>query len=171
MRKALKFLHSLASCGVIGALLGYMILLLYAPQGTPTAYADLRQSISLLCDYLLFPSLAVALVTGLLAMAVHHPFQNMRWVWVKALLGLSMFEATLGIIGSKANYAATVAKRIVEGEAAPGALEKALTNEWNSLGIVLALSVANIVLGVWRPPLKSRQRTSTTGSGVPPGRA
>ena len=33
-------------------------------------------------------------------------------VWVKALLGLSMFEATLGIIGSKANYAAGIARKM-----------------------------------------------------------
>ena len=66
MRKALKFLHTFASCGLIGALLGYSIVLIYAPQDTPRAYAEARQTITAFCNYLLLPSLAVALITGLL---------------------------------------------------------------------------------------------------------
>ena len=160
MRKALKFLHSLASCGLLGALLGYMILLAVGPQDTPNAYADLRQSINALCTYLLLPSLAVALVTGLLAMVVHQPFQSFRWVWVKALLGLAMFEATLAVIGAKADSAAKLSIRIAEGEIAADALAKVLAYEWHSLGILVALSLANIVLGVWRPSLKKRRRSA-----------
>jgi len=91
MRQFLKFLHTLASCGLIGAVLGYMIVLTYAPQGTVVEYAAARQTIVHLCNYLLIPSLAIALVSGLLSIAVHRPFQNRRWVWVKAALGISMF--------------------------------------------------------------------------------
>jgi len=161
MRKTLKFFHTLASCGIIGAILGYAIILISAPQDTPAAYADMRQTISLLCDWLLFPSLAVALITGLLSMAVHRPFQERRWVWVKALLGLSMFEATLAIIGSKASYAARMSAQLAAGEGDAGALQTALTYEWTTLGTIMALSLANIVLGVWRPPLKMRQRNTS----------
>lgn len=157
MRKALKFLHTLASCGLIGALAGYMIVLLYAPQDTARAVADARQTISALCSYLLLPSLAVALVSGLLSMAVHQPFQEKRWVWVKALLGLSMFESTLAIIQAKATTAATISAQIAAGETPPEALPAALGNEWMSLGAILALSIANIVLGVWRPRLAKKQ--------------
>jgi Predicted integral membrane protein (DUF2269) len=153
MRKAMKFLHTLASCGLIGALLGYAIVLIYAPQDTARSYAEARQTISALCTYLLLPSLAVALITGLLSMAVHPPFQDQRWVWVKALLGLSMFESTLAIIQAKATTAATVSAKIASGAAEPGALAAALSSEWSSLGAILALSIANIVLGVWRPRL------------------
>ena len=156
MRKAVKFLHTLASCGLIGALLGYMMVLVFAPQDTARAYADVRQTISALCNYLLFPSLAVALVTGLLSMVVHQPFMDKRWVWFKAVLGLSMFEATLAIIQSKANYAAKVSAKIAAGEADAGALASALSTEWNSLAAIMALSIANIVLGVWRPRLAKR---------------
>jgi Predicted integral membrane protein (DUF2269) len=159
MRKALKFLHTLASCGLVGALLGYMIVLVYAPQDTPRAYADVRHTISLICNYLLLPSMGVALVTGLLAMAAHTPFQAMRWVWVKALLGLSTFEATLGIIGSKADYAAKLSAKIASGDAPPDALASGLHTEWTSLAAILALSIANIVLGVWRPRLVRRSET------------
>lgn len=138
MRKALKFLHTAASAGIVGALLGYIVILAYTPQGTPVAYADMRATISALCDYLLLPSLAVALVTGLLSMAAHQPFQEMRWVWVKALLGLLMFEATLAIINAKATTAAALSKKIAAGEAETGALQAALSTEWHSLGALIA---------------------------------
>ena len=153
MRKALKFFHTLASCGLIGALLGYLIVLLYAPQDSARSYAEARQTISALCNYLLLPSLAIALFTGLFAMAVHQPFQAQRWAWLKAVLGLSMFEATLGIIESKANTAATLSARIAAGEAEVEALASTLANEWLSLGVILTLSTAHVVLGVWRPRL------------------
>jgi hypothetical protein len=156
MRKALKFFHTLASCGLIGALLGYMIVLTNAPQDTASKYADVRHTISALCNYLLLPSLAVALVTGLLSMAVHRPFQEMRWAWIKALLGLSMFESTLAIIQAKADTAAKLSIKIAAGEAQPEALVTALASEWTTLGAIMALSIANIVLGVWRPLLKKR---------------
>ena len=157
MRKTLKFFHTLASCGLIGALLGYMIILTYAPHDTPASYADARQTISALCNYVLLPSLALALITGLLSMAVHHPFQELRWVWVKAFLGLSMFESTLAIIQSKANEAAKISLEIAAGKVDAGALSTTLAHEWTSLGAIMALSLANIVLGVWRPRLTTRR--------------
>ena len=163
MRKTWKFLHTLAACGVIGALLGYAVLLAHAPQDTPEAYAAMRQSISALCDYILFPSLAVVLITGLLAMAAHHPFVEMRWVWLKALMGLGMFEGTLAVIGSKANDAAAIAARIADGGAEEGLLAAVLAYEWHSLGVLIALAAANVLLGVWRPGLKARQRSARTG--------
>ncbi len=157
MRQTLKFFHTLASCGLIGALLGYMIVLIKAPHDTASTYADMRQTISALCNYILLPSLAIALVTGLLSMAVHRPFQEKRWAWVKALLGLSMFESTLAIIQAKANSAAELSAKIAHGEADTGALATSLSSEWSSLGAILALSIANIVLGVWRPSLAKRK--------------
>ena len=118
-----------------------------------STYADTRKTISALCNYLLLPSLGIALVTGLLSMAAHQPFQDKRWAWVKAVLGLSMFEATLAVVGSKADYAAAVSAKIASGEADTGVLRTALAGEWYTLGALMALSIANIVLGVWRPRL------------------
>jgi hypothetical protein len=156
MRKSLKFLHTLASCGLIGALLGYAVILTYARPDAAQSYAQARQTISLLCDFLLLPSLAVALVTGLFAMSVHRPFLNTRWAWAKAILGLSLFEATLGIIQSKATTAAALSAKIAAGEHEPGALAGALVSEWWALGAILTLSILQFVLGVWRPRLARR---------------
>ena len=157
MRQTMKFFHTLSSCGLIGALTGYAIVLLYAPADTSATYADMRQTISALCNDLLLPSLGVALVTGLLSMAVHPPFQEKRWAWVKALLGIGMFEATLAIIQSKATTAAIVSRKIADGTAEPGALASALSTVWSSLAALMTISIANIVLGVWRPRLAKKR--------------
>lgn len=156
MRQLLKFLHTLASCGLIGALAAYAVVLVTVGTDDLAAYASARQVIAALCAYVLIPSLAIALASGLLAIAVYRPFQELRWVWLKALLGISMFEATLGIVNAKANYAASVAAMISRGEAHVSELAGTLTSEWYSLAAILTLSVANVALGVWRPALKRR---------------
>ncbi len=158
MRKALKFLHTLGSCGLIGALAAYVVLMLYGPADTPAAYADTRQSISVLFDYILFPSLGIVLVSGVLSMASHHPFHEMRWVWLKALLGLGMFEGTLGLIG-KVHDNTEIAVEIAAGTASADILDGLLRSEWYAVGFITLLAVLNIVLGVWRPLLARRRRS------------
>lgn len=166
MRKTLKILHSIASCGLIGGLGCYMILLVVAPQETPAAYADLRQSIAAISNYLLLPSLALALVSGLLSMAVHTPFLDKRWAWLKAALGILMFKGVLTIIGAKADQAAALSRRIAEGEPAAPLLDAAIAHEWSTLLVIMALSVANVVLGVWRPRLGRRVETRSRRAPV-----
>ncbi len=163
MRKAVKIVHSLAACGMIGALLAYMVLLLYAPQDTAARYADMRAAINAVCKIILLPSLGVVLFSGLISMVVHRPFMDLGWVWLKAATGILLFEATLGAINAKADYAAKIAAKIAAGEADPGLLTTALATEWGGLYGITALSVANVVLGVWRPPL-SRQAFGLRGS-------
>ncbi|MBZ8131963.1 hypothetical protein [Afifella sp. IM 167] len=158
MRKFLKVLHSLASCGLIGGLACYMILLVYAPQESAETYADLRQAIAAISDYILLPSLAVALVSGLLSMAVHRPYQDKGWALLKAAFGILMFKGVLVVIGANAGYAASISRRLADGEPVAGLLAKAIEHEWATLWIVMALSVFNVVLGVWRPKLSRRAR-------------
>lgn len=162
MRRTLKILHSLASCGLIGGLAVYMLLLLVTPASTPLAYAELREAIAAISNYILLPSLAIALITGLLAMVVHKPFMDKRWAWLKAALGLLMFKGVLTVIGAKADSAAVVARDIANGAVASDALNAALVQEWYTLAAVMALSIANVVLGVWRPKLKKRPQARDT---------
>ncbi len=159
--KTLKFLHTLAACGIIGGIGCHMILLIFAPQETPAAYADMRQSISAISNYVLVPSLAIVLISGLLSMAVHTPFLNRGWAWLKAGMGFFMFKAVLTIVGVTANQAADIAQRIEEGEPAEALLQAAIFNEWAFLIFVMILSVANVVLGVWRPRFSRRPRATT----------
>ena len=160
MRKLLKFFHTIASAGLVGGFLTYLAVLTFAPGGDAIQYAAARQTIALVCTWVLIPSMAVVLVSGLLAIAVHRPFQELRWVWVKALLGLSVFEAVLGTVQSKGEYGARIAAELAQRKESPAALIAELASEPYVVGIILALSVANIALGVWRPVLKRRVATS-----------
>jgi hypothetical protein len=156
MRKFVKFLHTFASCGLIGALLGYLVVLIVAPQATAQAYADKRLIIQGISQYILLPSLGISLVSGLISMMVHRPFQELRWVWAKAILGMSMFEATLAVIQAKASSAAEEATKLASGTGDPAALASMIANEWLTLYAILALSAAQVALGIWRPALGRR---------------
>jgi hypothetical protein len=156
MRQLMKFLHTVSSAGIVGGLVAYGLILSFAPQATPQDYADMRQTISAICQYMIMPALGISLVTGLLAMAVHRPFQELRWVWVKALLGISMFEATLAIIQAKGADAARISAKIAAGEPLQRDLALTISSEWTTLGAIMAISLANYVLGVWRPSLAMR---------------
>ena len=153
MRKSVKFLHTMASCGFIGALAAHILLLSAAPHAADPAT---RVVIGLLGTWLLLPSMAIVLMSGLLSMAVHRPFQAQRWVWTKAALSFILFIATLHL-QAMASGAAAIAARIPPGQPAPAALAAELANEGASLGLVLVFAVANIVLGVWRPRLAPRR--------------
>ena len=167
MRKAMKILHTLAAAGLLGGLAVYMLLLVVAPQDTPAAYADLRISIAAISNYLLLPSLAVVLLSGIASMVLHDPYLHKGWAWLKAASGILMFKGILTIVGAKADYASTVAQRVAEGEVAAEVLERALTYEWATLGVMLALSVANVVVGVWRPRLeRGRARSAASARSL-----
>ena len=153
MRKAVKFLHTLASCGIVGAMLAHGLLLALTP-----AHIDLagtRALIALMGTWLLVPSMAIVVMSGLLSMAVHQPFQALPWVWTKAALGFLTFLATLHLQGMTASVAAATA-RLAPGEGVSASLAAELATEGPLLAAVLALSVASIVLGVWRPRFARR---------------
>lgn len=171
MRQLMKFLHSVASCGVIGGLAAYALLLAKAPQATAAQYADVRRTIEAICDLVIVPSMALALVTGLLAMAVHRPYQQRRWAWVKAATGIGMFESTFAITQSKAHTAAVITRQIAAGEAPADALGTALASEWTTLWAILAISLANVALGVWRPKLEGRKPHPREAARSPAGEA
>ncbi len=159
MRKTLKILHTLSSGGLIGGLAAYMILLIAAPQDTPAAYADLRRTVQAISDYVLIPSLGVALISGLIAMAVHKPYHDKAWVWFKFLLGLPLFQGTLVHVAGQSAHAEKVAQQVVEG-ASPDKLEAAIAGEWLGLWVIMALCVAQVILGIWRPRTRTRRKPS-----------
>ena len=156
-RRILKILHLLGAVGVTGALVAHMILLATAPQDSVSGYAVVRSNIEAISGWLLVPSLVVALVSGLLAIAVHPPFGNAGWVWIKAGLGLPMFEGTLITIDGTAQRAAALSARVAAGEVDPALVRELVAREWNALWIILALAVAQTALGVWRPRRRRRR--------------
>ncbi|MEO0883310.1 MAG: DUF2269 family protein [Pseudomonadota bacterium] len=150
-RKSLKIIHSVAACGMIGGLGCYLVLLIVGVPETPAAYADLRTSIRIISNFVILPSFALVAASGLLSMVVHEPFLSKGWVWLKAMTGILLFEGVLGLIGSKASVAEKKAAEIANGTAPLSDLESLVAFEWATLGIVMAISVVNVILGVWRP--------------------
>lgn len=86
-------------------------------------------------------------------MAVHFPFRNKGWVWLKALLGLLVFEASLASIDGPAQWAAVWSAAAVSGEIDAAALADLIDDKWGAWWMLLAIFAANVVPGVWRPGL------------------
>ena len=137
----------------MGSLAACLVLVATAPAHPAVAYAAARQGIAVITQWLLVPSLALVLISGLLAIAANKAYHNAAWAWVKALLGISLFEGTLLTVGAAARD--------------PGELPAALHSEWGTLWLLLAVAVTNIVLAVWRPRLFRRPPQSVDQSTAP----
>lgn len=161
-RKTLKVLHTVASGGLVGGAGAYIVLLGGASPETAAGYADMRATIATLTNFILMPSLGVAIVSGLLAMIVHPPFLDKGWVWIKALMGILMFQAVLVLVVGEANAIARDARALANAGEEIAGLQAAHVKEIWTLGVVLALSLANIVFGVWRMRLMKPAATGAS---------
>jgi hypothetical protein len=158
MRRALKLLHEISAIGVTGSFAACLVLVATAPAHSLLAYAAVRAGIAAIAKWLLVPSLALVLISGLLAIAINRGFHNAGWAWVKALLGISMFEGTLITVGAGARRAAELSEAAAGGGGNAAELAQVLHSEWSSLWFLLFLSLVNIVLAVWRPRFSRRAR-------------
>jgi hypothetical protein len=123
----------------------------HQPGGKPRVIAQifaLRHAYSAIAQYLLVPPMAVVVVSGLISLAATRAFMDAGWAWLKPLLGLIVFDATLVIVGSSDKQAEFVAAA-----ANPTVLDALLRAERNTLLLLIALSVVNVVLAEWRPHL------------------
>ena len=156
LRKALKALHEIGAIGSMGSYAACIVLLASAPAKSPVAYAAVLQGIATIIEWLLIPSLAIVLISGLLAIAANDAYKNAAWAWVKALLGIGIFEGTLLTVGASARHAAELAALAASGHGEAIQLAQMLHTEWGGLCILSMLALANIVLAVWRPRLYRR---------------
>jgi hypothetical protein len=151
IRKLLKFLHEVGAMGVMGSFAACIVLLLNAPADSLIGYAAVMQGIASITRWLLVPSLAAVLISGLLAIAATDSYKNAAWAWIKALLGLSTFEGTLLTVGASARRAAELSSMALHGRGDGVELAQVIHTEWGGLWVLSALAVVNIVLAVWRP--------------------
>ena len=152
-RRTLKVLHEIAAIGVGGGLAACLVIGATAQLAAPAAFVAARQAIAAIAPYVLVPSLALVLVTGLLAIAATRAFHDAGWAWLKALLGLSVFEATLVTVGASTRQA-----ELAAAGADPSLLASLLHSERNTLWLLLTLAAVNVVLAVWRPRLVPKVR-------------
>lgn len=153
-RLVAKVLHEVSSIGFGGGLAACLLINLMADRASPAAFAAARQAFSAIANYLLVPSMAVVVVSGLLALAATRGYIDAGWAWLKALLGITVFEATLVVVGSGSRHAELIAASTAD----PAGLAILLRSERNTLLLLIALCVVNVVLAVWRPRLTYRVR-------------
>lgn len=167
LRKLIKILHEVGAIGVVGSFAACIVLGAKAPPLPLIAYAAARQQIAVIAQWLLVPSLAVVLISGLLAIAANKAYVDAGWAWLKALLGVSMFEGTLVTVAGSARHAAELSALAAAGHADPAQLAQVLRTESGSLWLLLTLALANIVIAVWRPRLYRRPGTSAASTAPP----
>ena len=157
LTRSLKVLHTVGAVGTLGSLAAVLVLVLTTPAEPVVAYAAIRVGIASISRIVLVPSLAVVLFSGLLALAANRSYIDAGWAWIKAVLGLAMFEGTLVSVAGSARRAAELATLAASGSPDPVALAEAIRTERGGLWLMIALSMANIVLGIWRPRLSTRR--------------
>jgi hypothetical protein len=159
MQKVMKCLHTTGAIGITGAIAAHLVLLSVLPDLDTLAEAAARRAgIAAVATWLLLPSLVLVLVSGLLAIAAHPQFGNAGWVWVKVALGLAIFEGTLVSVQRPATRNLEHTLEALAGDISSSELPDLLHSEWGPLWVILAICLANIVLGIWRPRLGRRQR-------------
>jgi hypothetical protein len=75
------------------------------------------------------------------------------WVWVKAATGILLFESGFTRVAGPIQQAGRIAAAALAGRAPPGTVALAFGAERNTLWILLAIALANVALGVWRPKI------------------
>jgi hypothetical protein len=150
--KSLKLLHEIGAIGTLGSFASCTVLLATAPKA-PAAYAAVLGGISAITQWMLVPSLALVLISGLLAIAANAAYKNAAWAWVKALLGVSTFEGTLLAVDGNARHAAELSALAASSHGDTIELARVLHTEWGGLLVLMSLALVNIVLAVWRPRL------------------
>ena len=159
MKRVLKFLHTMGAVGLMGSMASLLALLAVAPPPAELAgYAQARAAMAAVSTYVFMPSLGLTLVAGLLSVAVVRAFHNAGWAWLKLATGILMFEGGLVDVQGPMQEQAELSAAALVGKVDPAMLTGENGPEWTLLWILLAVSTANVVLGVWRPKL-TRGRT------------
>jgi uncharacterized membrane protein len=150
-RRLFKFLHTMGAAGLMGAVAALAVVLILAPESLNTAgYVPVMAAMAKIAAWVIGPSMVLTIVTGLLAMVVNRAFQDAGWVWVKLATGLLILQASAHLLGAIQEEAKRSADALAGG-ADPASAARLFAAEANTLWVLLAVSAANVVLGVWRP--------------------
>jgi uncharacterized membrane protein len=157
MNKTMKLLHVIGSIGFCAGLLA--LLSLHASLPNPAQgreFAVLRETMGSVAVWLLLPSTALVVVSGLLAMAFSDYFKNAGWVWIKLATGVLVMEGTLVYVLAPMQKAAANAQTVLDDTFNPAELDQVLSAEWGSFWVILGLALVNILLGIYRPRLSRK---------------
>ncbi len=115
-------------------------------------YGELVGAMAKIAAWIIGPSMVLTVIAGLLSMAATPAFQNTAWAWAKAATGIVILESGLQVLGPIQDEATNSAIARL-GAPDPAAAVRLLGAETATLWLLLAVSAANIALGVWRPRL------------------
>lgn len=156
LRLAAKAIHDIASIAFGGGLVACLVINLAAGHTSSVEFAAARHLFSAISQYVLIPSMAVIVVSGLIAMMATRGYQDAGWAWVKAVLGISVFVATVRVVGGGNSQAELAAAATAATD--PTVIDAMLRSERNMLWVLIVLCVVNVVLAVWRPKLMIKIR-------------
>lgn len=152
MRRLLKFLHTMGSIGLMGAMAAFLVMFSVTPPPSQLAgYALIRGAMGAVATWIFLPSLALVLIAGLLAMALHPVYRIAGWAWLKLATGVLMFEGGFVYIQGPMQREAGMSAAALSGKLDPALLGASIGPERNSLWVLLAVATANVALGIWRP--------------------
>ncbi len=147
----------------MGAIASLLVLMSYAPPPTSLAgYALMRRAMAEIATWIFFPSFALTLVAGLMAIAVNRAYHDAGWAWVKAATGILIFAGGLHALSPIQEEARRSASALA-GQLDPATITESPGAERGTLWVLLAVSTANVVLGIWRPRLTRIRARSAPG--------
>lgn len=161
LRQGMKVAHEIASIGYGGALAACLVIHAVTDRASPDAFAAAREAYAAIAQWILLPSMAVVVVSGLIALAATRGYMDAGWAWLKAALGITVFQATLVVVGSGQRHS-EVMQAAAAGETA--ILDRLLRSEVQTLWLLIALSALNVLLAVWRPKFARRTRGAAPGA-------
>lgn len=154
LRRLLKFLHVIGAIGLMGSMACLLVLMSFTPSPKSLAeYALMHGAMDEIATWVFFPSLVLTLMAGLLAIGVNRAYHNAGWAWAKLATGTLIFEGglvnALGPIQEEAKRSASA----LAGQLDPATITGSYGAERGTLWVLLAVTMVNVVLGIWRPRL------------------
>ncbi len=151
-RRSVKFLHTVSGLGLLGGLAAFMVALWAGPgMEDLVAYAGLRDSLATVSRWLVLPSMAGVILSGLLAMMLNFAYMEAPWAWMKLLAGVLVFEVTLASVDGPARAAARLSREALAGDIDAATLAAEIHDPWLAWWMLLGVAVANVALATWRP--------------------
>ena len=136
--------------------MGSMASLLVLMSVAPTSLADyalIGGAMAEIATWIFFPSLALTLISGLLAIAMNPAFHNAGWAWAKLASGVLIFEGGLVSVLGPIQEGAKRSANTLAGQLDPMTIAGSFGAERNALWMLLVVTTANVVFGIWRPRL------------------
>ena len=143
----------MGAIGLMGSTASLLVLLNHVPPSASLiGYSVTRRAMLDIASWVFLPSLVATLISGLLAIAINRAFHNAGWAWVKAASGILIFVGGFHAL-SPIQEEAQQSENALPAQPSQSESPAPLDGERGTLWILLAVSTANVALGIWRPRL------------------